>query len=122
MIINGREIGFAFTVGATLKVAQLCPDNDLGRIAEVLENDNYIKNVETMKRFITALSEEYEDLKAAEDAAYQPRPLTGRELNRLSPAEFGELRTAALQAMVRDRQTEVETEKPKKKTAAQKSS
>ena len=36
MIIFGKERGFSFTVGASVEIAEMCPDGDLTKIEKFL--------------------------------------------------------------------------------------
>ena len=37
MQVHDREVGFRFTVGASAKISDLCPDGDISRLGEMLE-------------------------------------------------------------------------------------
>ena len=38
MQVHGREVGFRFTVGASVKISNLCPDGDITSLGEVLKD------------------------------------------------------------------------------------
>lgn len=113
MQIHGREVGFRFTVGASAKISDLCPDGDLARLGEVLEGQ-YGKVARDSAAIIAALSEGYEDACFFEMPGYRPQPLTIDEVMTLRMGEFAALQQAALVAWVEDSKPTVEVEPEKK--------
>lgn len=113
MQVYGREVGFRFTVGASAKIADLCPDGDIERLGEIL-NGSYGQVSRDTAAIVVALSEGYEQAQRFEDPAYKPRPLSVEEVMSLRPAEFMELQKAALSAWAADKATTVEVEPEKK--------
>lgn len=116
MQINGRVIGFAYTVGAKKEVDALCAargaENLKGLVSGTPEQQS-----EGMAGVILALSAWGEKLRAAEEPGYTPRPLTPEELELVTVADFNALFAEALEAMTRDSGRTVETaEQPQKKT------
>lgn len=113
MQIHGREVGFRFTVGASAKISDLCPDGDLARLGEVLEGQ-YGKVARDSAAIIVALSEGYEDACFFEMPGYKPQPLTIDEVMTLRMGEFAALQQAALVAWAEDSKPTVEVEPEKK--------
>lgn len=113
MQIYGREVGFRFTVGASAKISDLCPDGDITRLGEVLEGQ-YGKVARDSAAIIAALSEGYEQARLFEEPGYKPRPITAEEAMSLTMSEFAQLQQAALAAWLADSKPTVEVEPEKK--------
>lgn len=113
MQVHGREVGFRFTVGASAKISDLCPDGDISRLGEVLEGQ-YGRVARDSAAIIVALSEGYEQAQAYEVPGYEPRPLTVDEVMTLRMDEFNKLQQAALAAWTEDSKPTVEVEPEKK--------
>lgn len=116
MQIYGREVGFRFTVGASAKISDLCPDGDISRLGEVLEGQ-YGKVARDSASIIAALSEGYEEACAFEIPGYKPQPLTVKEVLTLRMDEFAQLQQAALTAWMEDSKPTVEVEPEKKESS-----
>ena len=121
MQVHGREVGFLFTVGASVEISELCPDGDLSRLGELLEGQ-YGKVTRDTATIIAALSEGYEQAMAFEAPGYKPQSLTVDELLSLSFAEFGALQAAALDAWRIGSATTVEVEPEKKENGEDRTS
>ena len=115
MQIYGREVGFRFTVGASSKISDLCPDGDISRLGEVLEG-HYGKVARDSASIIAALSEGYEKACVFEAPGYKPQPLTVEEILTLRMDEFSRLQQAALAAWAEDSKPTVEVEPEKKES------
>lgn len=113
MQVHGREVGFRFTVGASAKISDLCPDGDISRLGEVLEGQ-YGRVARDSAAIIAALSEGYEQAIAFETPGYRAQPLTVEEIMALRMSEFAGLQTAALAAWSEDSKPTVEVEPAKK--------
>lgn len=113
MQVHGREVGFRFTVGASAKISDLCPDGDISRLGEVLEGQ-YGKVARDSAEIVAALSEGYEQAQAYEEPGYKPTPLTVDEVMTLRVDEFARLQQAALAAWMEDSKPTVEVEPEKK--------
>lgn len=121
MQVHGREVGFRFTVGASAKISDLCPDGDISRLGEVLEG-GYGKMVRDTTAIIVAMSEGYAAALAFENFGRAdiggdwrpPRPLTVDEVLSLRESEFVLLQQAALAAWSEDSKPTVEVEPAKK--------
>lgn len=113
MQVHGRDVGFRFTVGASAKISDLCPDGDISRLGELL-GGQYGKVTCDTAAIMAALSEGYEQALSFESPGYNPRPLTVEELLSLRPGEFNALQAAALAAWAEDSKPTVEVEPEKK--------
>lgn len=121
MQVHGREVGFRFTVGASAKISDLCPDGDISRLGEVLEGQ-YGKVARDSAAIIATLSEGYEQACAFENPGYKPQPLTVEEVLTLRMGEFAQLQQAALAAWTEDSKPTVEVEPEKKESGKEKES
>lgn len=115
MQVHGREVGFRFTVGASVKISGLCSDGDISRLGEVLEGQ-YGRVARDTAAIVAALSEGYEQAKAYEVPGYKPRPLTVDEVMTLRVDEFNALQQMALAAWTEDSRPTVEVEPEKKES------
>lgn len=115
MQIYGREVGFRFTVGASAKISDLCPDGDITRLGEVLEGQ-YGRITRDTAAIMVALSEGYEQARSFEVPGYKPQPLTMEEVLTLRMGEFAQLQQAALAAWTEDSKPTVEVEPEKKES------
>jgi hypothetical protein len=115
MQIYGREVGFRFTVGASAKISDLCPDGDITRLGEVLEGQ-YGQVTRDTAAIMAALSEGYEQARSFEVPGYKPQPLTMEEVLTLRMGEFAQLQQAALTAWAEDSKPTVEVEPEKKES------
>lgn len=129
MQVHDREVGFRFTVGASAKISDLCPDGDISRLGEVLEG-SYGKVVRDTAAIIVAMSEGYAAALAFEAFGRAdiggdwkpPRPLTVDEVLSLRESEFIQLQQAALAAWTEDSKPTVEVEPEKKESGKDKES
>lgn len=115
MQIYGREVGFRFTVGASAKISDLCPDGDITRLGEMLDGQ-YGQVTRDTAAILAALSEGYEQALSFEAPGHKPDPLTVDELFSLRPSEFSALQQAALAAWAEDSKPTVEVEPEKKES------
>lgn len=115
MQIYGREVGFRFTVGASAKISDLCPDGDITRLEEVLDGQ-YGQITRDTAAIMAALSEGYEQARSFEVPGHEPNPLTVDELFSLRPSEFNALQREALASWAEDRKPTVEVEPEKKES------
>ena len=75
MIIFGKERGFSFTVGASVEIAEMCPDGDLTKIEKFLSG-KYGRVTRNGAKLIIELNKAYEMQRSFEDETYKPEPLT----------------------------------------------
>lgn len=114
MLINGKQRDFLFSIGAYSKIANICPDKNILRLSEVLNegNENLIPN---FMRIAIILNEQSEHFKKYHGENYN-EPLTMEELEMMSFEEFPKLTSEILSALAKGQKTEVETEGSKKNT------
>ena len=117
MIIHGKERGFALTIGATIEIAEFCPNGDISRIGDAITRGGYARQMSNICKLIVALNRGYEERKAFEENGYVPDPLTEQEVRSLTTADLTALQGEAMAAFSRDAETTVETKPPKKETA-----
>lgn len=113
MIIHGTERKFMLTIGASVEVADMCPDGDLSRLGEIFTG-SYKKTVETSTKLILALNKGYEDAKAYDCPGYTPVYLTEKEVLSLPSADFKRLQLEAMAAFRADSKSKVELTETKK--------
>lgn len=94
MIIRGNEYGFSMTVGASVQIAKICPNNDIKKLAALLrENkDDYIKTIEIMTVIMKAMNGGYV---AGEE-------LKGKKANRLTDDIIFSLTTDEFQSVQKE--------------------
>lgn len=113
MIVNGKERGFALTIGASAEISDLCPQGDLSRLGEVF-SQSYGKQIRTTAKIIAAMSRGYENQRHYEDPSYEPDALTVDEILTLDTATFQALTHEVMEQFTTDQKPTVEVE-PKKK-------
>ena len=112
MIVNGKERAFKLTVGASLAIANICPDGDLERLDEALTG-NYAKIINNVVAVILALQKGAEDARALAEPDYTPDYMTADEVLALEPAELKTLERAAISAFKADSKTSIEVDSKK---------
>lgn len=112
MVIHGKERKFKLTVGASVKIAELCPDGELCRIEELLRAP-YAAATTSIMQIIAEMNRGYEEAKSYEEPGYAADPITVKELETLTAAELLALQTEALRAFRGDSTPTVEVEPDK---------
>lgn len=116
MVINGREVGFAFNTRAVMLAADICPNRDINKIDMMIQGK--VGNiVENQTRFILAMNKAY--VLSSEHRGENQKPLTEDELLDMSPEEFMDVFTAAYTTRIKDGKTNIETKPTKKQNARQ---
>ena len=113
MIVHGKTRDFKLTIGASLAIAEICPDGDMERLGEVLTGP-YHKVMKNAVSVILALQKGYEDARAIDEPGYVPDYMTAEEIMALAPDEFKALEQAAISAFKADLSATVDTEFKKK--------
>lgn len=113
MKIHGKERKFELTVGATAKVASICPDRDIKNIDQMLTGD-FVTVIDTVIKLAMYMNEAYE-LKLSFETDHEPDPISYDELSTLSADEMSQLQDEVVSAFTRDTKTNVKTEVPKGK-------
>lgn len=107
MKIYGKEISFAFTVGAAKELSDLCPDKDLARIGEA-SGENFSDRLAFTEDLILILNKAYCAIKTIEGETVAP--VTREELESLSPNQLMELGAEAMSAFQKDSEGEIDVE------------
>lgn len=115
MLIHGREVHFLLTVGATKKIARLCPDNDIQNISLVFEAKETDKMIDTLAALAEAMSEGYEKQQKYINPSYKPQPLTQEEVLSLTINELSDLQNELMNEIGAGMATDVDAEPEKTK-------
>lgn len=110
MLIHGREVHFLLTVGATKKIARLCPDNDIQNISLIFEAKDTDKMIDTLVVLAEAMSEGYEKQQKYINPSYEPQPLTQDEVLSLTINELSDLQNELMNEIGAGTATEVDAE------------
>ena len=114
MKIFGNQYDFALTVGASAKIAEMCPDGDLSRIGEVLSGNNFSETAKNGAEIVVAMASAADAVKRFEGAPAEHPALTVEMLFALSQADFMAAMTEAMSAFGRDSKPTIEVEPSKK--------
>lgn len=116
MEVNGREVKFLRTIGATCEIAELCADGDLKNIGNLFTGKIHDRYVNWVK-IILALNKGYEDSEVFRTKGkHEPNPLTEEEVMALPQNIFDQLVNLASIAYTGEVPTvEVEPDKSGKK-------
>ena len=115
MLVHGREVHFLLTVGATKKIARLCPDNDIQNISLIFEAKDTDKMIDTLAALAEAMSEGYEKQQKYINPSYEPQPLTQEEVLSLTINELSDLQNELMNEIGAGMATEVDAEPEKTK-------
>ena len=115
MLIHGREVHFLLTVGATKKIARLCPDNDIQNIGLIFEAKDTDKMIDALAALSEAMSEGYEKQQKYINPSYEPQPLTQEEVLSLTINELSDLQNELMNEIGAGMATEVDAEPEKTK-------
>lgn len=115
MLIHGREVHFLLTVGATKKIARLCPDNDIQNISLIFEAKDTDKMIDTLAALSEAMSEGYEKQQKYINPSYEPQPLTQEEVLSLTINELSDLQNELMNEIGAGMATDVDAEPEKTK-------
>lgn len=124
MQIFGREYKFRFTVGASAKIAELCPEKSLKHIGDCLQK-SYPDMVQFVAKMAAIMSEAEERAALFEAGIPQEKhrlqPLTVEAALSLPDAEFAQLQKEVFAVWRGDAKQQVETSQNKrqKKTDAE---
>lgn len=117
MTVNGKPIGFFYSVRAMMGVAKLCPEGDPNRLHECFLEKDYQKRAEFSARFLAILANAYEASAVREDPTHVAVHWDPEEfLDDVSAAEATELENMAVTSYLEQRKVTVLTE-PKKPNA-----
>lgn len=120
MEIYGKHYGFAFTIRAQQRIAEMCPGQDLNRLNEVFgDGTATVSNMENAAKLCVILSEGYEARACFEDLDHKYAPLTMDIVMSLDIEEFKQLQLEAQSCYKQDRAPKVDVEPQKKTDAAE---
>ena len=115
MIIHGKERKLMLTIGASIKIAKLCPHGDLSRVGEVFQNHSLAEMFDKVCDIIIALNEGYEMNRAFEVEGHKEDVITKQELLALNMMDILQMKDEILHSMSTDSAGSIETESSKKK-------
>ena len=110
MKIFNKEIGFALTVGASIEISRLCPDNDISRIGEALGSD-YVKNLETTIKMMLIMNKAFVGVEKMEGR--KADEITEEEILLMTPKQISEVTEFLMTSFKDDSKGEVEVESKK---------
>lgn len=114
MELYGKEYGFKMTVGAAIAVAKLCPNGDLTRIEEIV-NNGYDSAINMNVKIAAAMSKGYADAMRFETGKEYPY-LTEEMLLTLSPEVLASVIGEAMDNFGNDTATTVAVKMAKKQS------
>ena len=120
MVIFGEEYGFLLTIGASAAIAELCPDGDLARIQEVLDETKLSQVINFTAHLCEAMAKGFDDAKRYAGEEVTHRPLTADMVLALPKDDFRDVQAAAIAAFRGDTKTTVEVAPSKKKESQEK--
>lgn len=110
MKIKGKDIGFALTVGASIELAKICPNNDITKIGDLFADD-YLSNMENIVKFIAIMSKGFRDAEALEGRKVDL--LTEDQVKALRPDELTALMNEAMASFKVDGKGEIDADSKK---------
>lgn len=119
MKIFDDEYGFMLTVGASAEISDLCPDGDLERIGELLDESKLSTTINFTVNLICAMAKGFDDAKRYAGEEVTHRPLTADMVKALPSNVFKEVQSAAFAAFRESMKTTVEVAPAKKKGSQQ---
>lgn len=120
MLIHGKEYGFRFTVGASIKIAKLCPQGKLENM-DLMLSASTAETLEFIAKMAVAMNEGYRMHKAFAADVTTPDfdaagpALTEEMILSLDATQLGELEESLLSVQKKDSKTTVEAAPAKKK-------
>ena len=120
MVIFGEEYGFLLTIGASAEIAELCPDGDMSRIEEVLDEKKPSHVINFTAHLCEAMAKGFDDAKRFRGEQVTHKPLTAEMVLVLQKDEFKDVQAAAIAAFRGDTETTVEVAPSKKKESQEK--
>lgn len=115
-----REIKMARTVWANMELAKLSPGNDIKRIMEVLNSDDFTVQMNATVKIILILNEAFVRKEKANDPEAEKYLVTEDELFNATEDELGEALNFALETFKKDGEQTVIAEPKKSKKKATK--
>ena len=115
MVIFGEDYGFLLTIGASAAIADLCPDGDLSRIEEVLDEKKLSQVINFTAHLCEAMAKGFDDAKRYAGEEVTHKPLTAEMVLALPKDDFKDVQAAAVAAFRGGTETTVEVAPSKKK-------
>lgn len=111
MIIHGKDIRFKLTTGASGEIADLCPNRDINRIAEMM-NGAFGDSVRVCDKFCVILNKWY--VRSEKYAGREADSLDEGEILVLDPDDYKKVMQEAMRTFAGDTAQEVEVKATKK--------
>lgn len=108
MFLNGRDVKFKFTVGASFEIGDLCRDGKLDNIGELFEG-SYREAMENEHKFIIALNKGYIDSMKYQDPNFSDKPLSKEEILLMDRMDYQKLSEEAFAAYLGDSKRKITT-------------
>lgn len=115
-MINIDDIKFERTVWAEKQLSNLCPNNDIKRLNDILQGDNTTKQFEMMQDMVIIMHQAYERKQKFLNSEFEPIEVTREFLDCLNEEELSNLALRAFGDFKEDGKTLIEAE-PKKEKA-----
>lgn len=117
MIIGNKEYRFLYSVRASLTISKMLPGNNLGKIADVLNAGDQVKNIDLILGMAIAMNEAYLRRQAYENGAeFDPNEVLKRSaLEEMTMEELLALEDEVVSAYSVGNKTSVDAESAGKK-------
>ena len=117
MIIGNKEYRFLYSVRASLTISKMLPGNNLGRIADVLNAGDQVKNIDLILGMAIAMNEAYLRRQAYENGTeFDPNEVLKRSaLEEMTMEELLALEDEVVSAYSVGNKTSVDAESTGKK-------
>jgi len=114
MEIYGKEYGFKLTVGAACEIAERCPGGELKNVRSIITGGgSHGETVKQRTELILSLNRGYAEAQKFETGESAPL-LTAELLQTLAPGKFGDVFSAAVEALFEGLGVTVAVAEPKK--------
>lgn len=110
MKIRGVERGFLMTVGGSMEIASMCPDEDLAKVEQLFNTGSTVSILKATIAICTILVNGHEDNRALEDPQYTPDHVTREDISALPVQDLVAIKDEMLAAIGLSAQTSIETE------------
>lgn len=121
-MVEIEKIKFARTTWANIQLAKLCPGNDISKLNEIIETNDFVKQMDTMVSVVLILKESYDRRERYFNKDYKAPALTKEDLEMMNEDELLDLFNNSLEVFSRDGETTIETKTKKTKNAKSPSS
>mgnify|MGYP003548557386 CR=1 FL=1 len=108
MFLNGRDVKFKFTVGASFEIADMCPEGKLDNIGALFEG-SYREAAENEHKFVLALNKGYIESMKYSNPKFDEEPLKEEEIMLLDQNEYEQLSQEAFAAYLGDSKRKITT-------------